>query len=91
MERVGRERARQEGEGHAIPQDDCSLVPEVNAGDAALGGSVFHHHDVFECLKTSTSASLMLLLQIRLHGCSRYSVGAAVGLGLTQPLVTRVI
>ena len=80
-------RARQEGEGHAIPR--MTAVLEVNAGDAALRGSVFRH---VQCLKTSsTSASLMFFLQIRLHGCSRYDVGAAVGLGLTQPLVTRVI
>ena len=39
MERVERERARQEGEGHAIPR--LAAVLEVNTGDAALGGSVF--------------------------------------------------
>ena len=75
--------------GHAIPR--MTAVLEVNAGDAALGGSVFCHPDMCDCLKTSTIASLMFFLQIRLHGCSRYDMGAAVGLGLTQPLVTRVI
>ena len=46
MERVERERARQEGEGHAIPR--LPAVLEVNAGDAALGGSVFRHPDMIK-------------------------------------------
>ena len=75
--------------GHAIPR--MTAVLEVNAGDAALGGSVFRHPDMFKCLKTSTIASLMFFLQIRLHSYSRYGVDAAVGPGLAQPLVTRVI
>ena len=66
-----------------------TAVLEVNAGDAALRGSVFRH---VQCLKTFHQRLLdVFFLQIRLHGCSRYDVGAAVGLGLTQPLVTRVI
>ena len=39
LRRVKRERASQEGEGHAIPR--LAAVLEVNTGDAALGGSVF--------------------------------------------------
>ena len=60
MEGVERERARQEGEGHAIPR--LPAVLEANTGDAALGGSVFRHHDMINCLKTSTSASLMYFI-----------------------------
>ena len=44
LESVKRERASQEGEGHAIPR--LAAVLEVNAGDAALGGSVFRHPDM---------------------------------------------
>ena len=36
-------------------------------------------------------ADVLYVAEIRLYGNSRYNVGAAVGLGLTQPLVTRVI
>ena len=73
LERVERERERDMKErGHAIPR--LPAVPEVNAGDAVLDGPVFRHPDMCECLKTSTIASLMFFLQIRLHSYSRYDV-----------------
>ena len=34
---------------------------------------------------------VLYVAEVRLYGNSRYNVGAAVGPGLTQPLVTRVI
>ena len=85
------ERERFGGEGSRHPQANCGS--QVTTGDAVFRDPVvgviftcvfmiqdFHHHGL-----------MISVLQIRLHSRSRYDVDAAVGPGLAQPPITRVI
>ena len=73
------------------PQANCGS--QATTGDAVFRDPVvgvifacvfmmqdFHHHGL-----------MISVLQIRLHSRSRYDVDAAVGPGLAQPPITRVI
>ena len=86
-----REGEKHEGEGSRHPQANCGS--RVTTGDAVFRDPVvgviftcvcmiqdFHHHGL-----------MISMLQIRLHSHSRYDVDAAVGPGLAQPPITRVI
>ena len=58
-ERESKKAREQDRKERVTPSPRMTAVLEVNAGDAALRGSVFRH---VQCLKTSsTSASLMYL------------------------------
>ena len=86
-----REQRARRKEGHATsrPVPVCETSPKLTVIRVPDHG-VFVVPIVLEELHDPV-ADLLYLAEVRLYGNSRYNVGAAVGLGLTQPLVTRVI
>ena len=70
-EKESKKAREQDRKERVTPSPRMTAVLEVNAGDAALRGSVFRH---VQCLKTSTSASLM---------CSFYRFACTAVPGMT--------
>ena len=89
-----RERAKSKiGERRVTPSPGLSAVYETSQKLTVIRvpeHGVFVVPNVLEELHDPV-ADVLYLAEVRLYGHSRYNVGAAVGLGLTQPLVTRVI
>ena len=89
-----RERAKSKiGEERVTPSPGLSAVPETSmklTDFRVPDDGVFFVPNVLEGLHYP-EADVLYVAEIRLHGNSRYDVDAAVGPGLTQSPVTRVI